>query len=194
MIEQYKYWIFDLDGTLTRPIFDFPKIKRSLGLPADRGILEVLAEMEQKEAEEIALRLEAIEFDLAGKAQIAEGVAPLLAGLKDQGSPCGILTRNKKHIALHTLEAIGMMKYFREEDVLGRDEAAHKPSPDGVHLLLERWGAHSEEAVMVGDYLFDLTAAEAAGVDRIYVDDSAAFPHRAHANHMVVSLAELLRV
>ena len=34
------FWVFDLDGTLTEPILDFPAIKRALGLPIDRGILE----------------------------------------------------------------------------------------------------------------------------------------------------------
>ena len=67
-----KHWIFDLDGTLTRPIFDFPAIKRRLGLPMDRGILEVLAEMEPQQAALIAERLDAIEMEMAGKAEAAD--------------------------------------------------------------------------------------------------------------------------
>ena len=44
-----KHWVFDLDGTITRPIFDFPTIKRRLGLPPDKGILEVLKDMPEAE-------------------------------------------------------------------------------------------------------------------------------------------------
>jgi len=49
--------IFDLDGTITRPFFDFDAIREEMGLPADSGpILETMAKMspdQRKRAEDI---------------------------------------------------------------------------------------------------------------------------------------------
>ncbi len=36
---QRKYWIFDLDGTLTVPVHDFQGIRKTLGIPRDKDIL-----------------------------------------------------------------------------------------------------------------------------------------------------------
>lgn len=187
-----QHWIFDLDGTLTKPIFDFPAIKRRLGLPPDRGILEVMAEMEPTAAATIAEELDAIEYELAGRAEGANGAQAFLAALKARGARLGILTRNKKSHALLTLRVTGMAEYFDEIDILGRDEASHKPSPEGIHKLLSAWQVEPQEAVMVGDFLFDLQAGAAAGTYRLYVDAHGSFPHRAHADLSVRTLDELL--
>ncbi len=187
-----QHWIFDLDGTLTKPIFDFPAIKRRLGLPQDRGILEVLAEMEPTKAAIIAEELDAIEYELAGRAEGAHGAQTFLAALKARGARLGILTRNKKSHALLTLKVTGMAEFFDETDILGRDEAAHKPSPEGIHKLLEAWCVEPQAAVMVGDFLFDLQAGAAAGTYRLYVDAHGSFPHRTQADLSVRTLDELL--
>ena len=62
--------------------------------------------------------------------------------------------------------------YFAEVDILGRDEAPPKPEPDGIHQLLSQWGAESSDAIMVGDYLFDLQSGRKAGTATIHVDTS----------------------
>lgn len=189
---QIPNWIFDLDGTLTKPIFDFPKIKKRLGLPTDRGILEVMQEMEPEQAEAVAIELEDIEYEMAGKAEAAPGALDLLQHLSESHKTLGILTRNKKSHALHTLAVTGMAAHFEEAYIVGRDEAAHKPSPEGINLLLKAWQVTPHEAVMVGDFLFDLQAAAAAGARRIYVDPTGAFPYKADADISVTSLAHLL--
>lgn len=187
-----KHWVFDLDGTITQPIFDFPKIKRRLGLPPDQGILEVLRDLPDAQAEPIHRELDEIEGEMVEQASIAEGVRALIETLARQGVRLGILTRNKRHHALRTLEVVEMNDFFPSEFVLGRDEAAHKPSPDGVERLLQAWGADPGDAVMVGDFLFDLQAGRSAGVATVYVDESGSFPHRAAATVCVQRLDALL--
>jgi len=53
---------------------------------------------------------------------------------------------------------------------LGRDDALAKPDPQGVNLLLNQWQARPDEAVMVGDFRYDLEVGRAAGVTTIHVD------------------------
>ena len=186
-----RFWVFDLDGTLTQPIFDFPNIKRRLGLPSDRGILEQMEHMSPQRAEVIARELEQIEWEYAGRAQPAPGAALFLEKLAERGDTLGVLTRNKRSHALETLAVIGMSSYFEDDHVLGRDEARHKPDPDGLLQLLGNWCADRTESVMIGDFLFDLQAGKAAEMTAIYVDPKGNFPHRDWADLCVMRLDQI---
>lgn len=187
----YQHWIFDMDGTLTLAAHDFPAIKRALGLPVDRGILECLAEMPPHEAEPLQRRLDELELEIARQAEAARGAHELLAALLKAGRNLALLTRNTRRNALATLTAAGLRDFFADELIVGRDEAAPKPAPDGIELLRERLSAPAERCVMVGDFRYDLEAARAAGVAAVYVDPSGAFPHAALADLSVRHLDQL---
>lgn len=163
------FWIFDLDGTLTLPVHDFDYIRRELDIPATADILDYLDSLSEAEAARRHCRLHEIEMELARKAVPSPGAAEAIARLHHAGAQLGILTRNDRDIALLTLETIGIGRYFTSENVLGRNEAPPKPDPAGIHRLLASWGADPEDAVMVGDYLFDLQAGRAAGTATIQV-------------------------
>jgi len=186
-----RHWVFDLDGTLTQAILDFAEIKRRLGLPPDQDILTSLAQMGDK-AEPLRRKLADIEFEMAGKARVAEGAEALLKALRERKTHTGILTRNRRSHALETLRVIGLAPYFEEIYVLGRDEAKHKPDPDGLLKLLQAWNADPGDAVMAGDYVFDLEAGRRAGAATVYVDPSGAFPYRHIADVSVARLDDLL--
>ena len=191
-LSMYRNWIFDMDGTLTIAVHDFPKIKAELGLPLDRGILEVLAEMEPEQATKINDRLDEIEHDLACKATPAEGAQEFLEALARKKVRPGILTRNKKSHALVTLKACGLIDFFQEDNILGRNEADPKPSPQGIQKLLNAWQIPAAKAVMAGDYRFDLEAGRAAGTRTVYIDPERKFPFRKLADVWVGSLRELI--
>lgn len=185
-------WIFDLDGTLTLPVHDFPAIRSVLGMTeADTDILQFLASLPSPEAAERHSRLIEIEYELADKTAAAPGAALLLDQLIRRGACIGILTRNTREIALHTLGRIGLHEYFTAENILGRDEAAPKPHPEGIEKFLDAWGSAPDQAVMVGDYLFDLQVGRAAGTATIHVDSSRAFRWPELADMAVSTLEEL---
>lgn len=187
-----RCWIFDLDGTLTVPVHDFAAIREELGMTeTDPDILGFLATLPEEEAAAKHARLLEIEYELAARTAAAPGAERLLELLLRRGSHVGILTRNTREIALHTLEQIGLRKFFRRETILGRDEAEPKPHPEGITKLLDAWGSVPEEAVMVGDYLFDLQVGRAAGAATIHVDRSGAFPWPELADVAVSNLDEL---
>jgi len=189
MFDRFTSWIFDLDGTLTVPIYDFPAIKRDLGLPHDRGILEVLAERPEAEAARIHARLEVIEDEHADRAVIAPGAADLIADLHARKRNLGILTRNTRRRALRTLDVIGLRRFFDDHHVLGREDAPHKPDPAGLILLLRRWQVAPCEAVFVGDNAFDVLTGHAAGVFTIHLDDGSTLPEP--ADRTIAALSEL---
>jgi HAD superfamily hydrolase (TIGR01509 family) len=165
-----SFWIFDLDGTLTVPIHDFDFIRRELDIPYVTDILGHLDSLPEAEASKRHTRLHKIEMELAHKAIPSEGAVEMLTILHKSGARLGILTRNDKDIALLTLETIGVGHYFASENILGRSEVTPKPDPAGIRHLLSGWGADPADAVMVGDYLFDLQAGRAAGTTTVHVE------------------------
>ncbi len=192
-LQSKSFWIFDLDGTLTVPVHDFAFIRKELAIPADADILGHLDALPAAEATVRHARLQEIEVQLAYAAQPAPGALATIAALHQSGARLGILTRNDRDIALLTLKAIGMAHYFTGNHVLGRNEAPPKPDPAGILLLLSEWGAEPSEAVMVGDYLFDLQAGRAAGTTTVHVGRPDGKVWDEYADYHVATLVELAR-
>lgn len=169
-LSEVRHWVFDMDGTLTLAVHDFPAIKRALGIPLDHDILTHLAALPEDEAAAKHAWLLEHERELAVASTAAPGAVALIRALHDAGHRLGILTRNAHELALVTLAAIGLGDCFRTEDILGRDEADPKPSPDGLLRLAARWDVAPQRMLMVGDYRFDLECARAAGAHSALVN------------------------
>jgi HAD superfamily hydrolase (TIGR01509 family) len=191
-LQDYRHWVFDMDGTLTVAVHDFPAIKRALGIPQDEDILHHLAALPADEAAAKHAWLLEHERELAIGSVAAVGAVDLVRALHERGYRLGILTRNAHELALLTLAAIGLDDCFASVDVLGRGEAIPKPDPDGLLQLATRWNVAPSELVMVGDYRFDLDCARAAGAHGVLVNlpDN---PWPELTDHHAVDCGELLR-
>ncbi|MCH2339659.1 HAD family hydrolase [Pseudomonas sp. NPDC047963] len=165
-----RHWVFDMDGTLTLAVHDFPAIKRALDIPQDDDILHHLAALPADEAASKRAWLLDHERELAHAATPAPGASELLHMLRDRGCRLGVLTRNAHELALVTLQAVGMGDCFASDDILGRDEAPPKPDPGGLLHLADKWSIEPSELVMVGDFRFDLECAKAAGARGVLVN------------------------
>ena len=56
------------------------------------------------------------------------------------------------------------------DTIVGCDSSSrHKPDPEPVRIALHRLGCAPEDAIFVGDSIFDITAGNAAGVKTIAV-------------------------
>lgn len=170
-----RYWVFDLDGTLTQPVHDFEHIRAELGLPSGSDILSSLAGLPAPQAQRQFQRLDELELHYAAQTRPAAAVLELLGLLVQRDCRLGILTRNSRVVALRSLAAIGALEFFDPADVLGRDEARPKPDPDGIAQLLQRWHALPQQAVMVGDFRYDLEAGRACGTATVHL---AHDPHK----------------
>lgn len=169
-LREVRHWVFDMDGTLTLAVHDFPAIKRALGIPEEDDILHHLAALPAEEAAAKHAWLLEHERELAVASRPAPGAIDLVRALCERGCQLGILTRNAHALALLTLQAIGLDDCFARADILGRDEAPPKPHPGGLLHLAERWAVKPQELVMVGDYRFDLECAQAAGARSVLVN------------------------
>ncbi len=180
-----------MDGTLTVAAHDFAAIKRTLGLAVDRPILEQMAELPPARAQALFATLDAIEHDIAQKAEVQPGATELLQALRQHGAELGIVTRNSHAVALATLNQCGLAEFFAPRFVLGREACAPKPSGAGIRILLDAWQAAPADAVMVGDFLFDLQAGREVGTLTVHLDASDRCKYADWADVCVRGLHEL---
>jgi HAD superfamily hydrolase (TIGR01549 family) len=180
---------FDLDGTLTNPLLDFPAIRRDMGLPPGLPILEALAALPPAARLRAAQVLDAHEDLAAERATPAPGALDLLASLDASGIPWGILTRNSRRSLDKVLAAFSLAPKV----ALSRDDAPAKPDPQSLATLWSRLTpqAHRPHGLwMVGDGHHDLEVAHATGIGSILVGDPAA-SRGVPFTHCVGSLAAL---
>jgi HAD superfamily hydrolase (TIGR01509 family) len=187
-----KAVIFDLDGTITQPFFDFDAIRREMGLAPDAGpILELMEKMNQQQRDEAQRILLAHEEKAVAESTLNPGAKETLEELRRRGILIGILTRNKKENAA----AVGDKHGLKFDAVVGRDEGPVKPDAFGVLYLCEKFGISPQESLVVGDYLFDLLCGRAAGAIPVLLKNH----HKAdefakYADFVIENIADLLKI
>jgi pyrophosphatase PpaX len=91
-----------------------------------------------------------------------EGTTEAVKALKERGIKLGIVTSKRKPMTERSLKLI---KVYDEMDVIITPEDTDKHKPDGTPALLacERLGVLPEEALMVGDSIYDVQCGKNAG-------------------------------
>ncbi len=169
-LSAYRHWVFDMDGTLTLPVHDFALIRRELEIPPEDDILHHLAALPADQAQAKHAWLLEHERALAEAARPAPGAQDAVRALHADGCRLGLLTRNARSLAKVTLEAIGLDDAFAWDDIVGRDEAAPKPAPDGLQYFQQRWAVSPAAVLMIGDHHNDLACGRAAGAATVLVN------------------------
>ena len=155
-----KAVIFDLDGTITQPYFDFDAIREEMGLARDSGpVLESMGKMTVQQRQQAEKILHYHEQKAITESKLNAGAKQTLVALRAAGIHIGILTRNRRSNAI----AISRKHKLKFDAIVGREEGPVKPDAFGVLRLCEQFGVKPEETLLVGDYLFDLLCAKAAG-------------------------------
>ena len=95
--------------------------------------------------------------------ELFPGVIELLEKLKaDKNYKVGLVTSRLWETTALGLEKYDMEKYF-DAIITHDDTDKHKPDPEPVLLALKKLNAKSEEAIMIGDSMFDIFCARNAG-------------------------------
>jgi len=187
-----KAVIFDLDGTLTKPVLDFDGIRAELGLPAG-PLLESMAEMAVDERSRVEEVLAGHERVAAVNSELHEGTAEALEMLRRRGVRLAILTRNSRESVRTVLAKHGLEGLFSV--IWTREDGAIKPSGEPVLRICERLGVCPEQSWMVGDYLFDVLSGRAAGARTVLmIGDGVAPDYADQADDVIRSLGELVEL
>ncbi|MES2855770.1 MAG: HAD family hydrolase [Bdellovibrionota bacterium] len=157
--------IFDLDGTLVDSKLDFEKMRSDIGVPPGQGILEHIDALptaaDRTEAHAI---LRKHEMAGAHAATLIPGVNELLEKIAHLGLKKAVFTRNDAAPTRLVIE-----RFFQGQftSVITREDAPAKPDPTGLLRICDSWHCGPDHTIYVGDYLFDLEAAERAQMKSI---------------------------
>ena len=158
--------LFDFDGTLTRPdALDFSAIKRQVGCPTDRLVLEFVEGLPHGPDRDAAMAaLELFELEGAAGSRANAGAVDLLGFLRRAGLRIGVLTRNRRAAVDRALAHIPALPPEWFDVVVTRDDGLPpKPAPAGVLHACRAMGVPAAETLVVGDFLLDVQAGNAAG-------------------------------
>ncbi len=178
--------LFDLDGTLTLPVLDFPAMRRALAIPDGESITHALQRRPEAEREAGLAYIRQCELEAARNTRASPGAVEFVNWLHGRGTPTGIITRNFREAVDVTLDLLGL----RFEVIITRDCAPPKPAPDPIHEALRRLRREAATTLMVGDYHDDMQAGKAAGTFTCLVNHEAG-PPRYEADMHVRHLGEL---
>ena len=175
--------VFDLDGTLVDSLPDLraalnkmldgmgrgeltaDEVRRIIGDGTHALVKRALAATGTITDLEAAHRqfLKLYEAAPAKLSRLYPGVEATLKSLRDSGARLAICTNKPQAATMAVLEGFRIARYF--DAVLGGDAVPFR-KPDPRHLLaaIERLGATTNDAVMIGDNENDYAAARAAGI------------------------------
>lgn len=187
-----KAVIFDLDGTITEPFFDFDAIRAEMGLTREDGpVWEAMLQMPAERHKEVEVILHHHEQKGVEESQLNAGAKETLNWLKARSIKIGILTRNRAANAWAVAEKHGVTF----DEVIGREEGPVKPDCYGVKELCRRFGVEPEETLMVGDYLFDVQCANEAGaVSVLLANHEQADEFAPHADFTIDRIDEIIEI
>lgn len=209
-------FLFDLDGTLVDSVYQHVmawqealdeegielsvwRIHRKIGMSGGLFTNQLLRETGQEISEERIERLRhrhaAAYKRQAGKIRPLPGARELLATLSDAGIKWAIATSGRMETAAQNLAALGVDPQV--VPVVTRDLVKHaKPDPDLFLAAAERLGVRIETAMVVGDSIWDMLAAQrcrALGVGLLCGGYGAEELERAGAYRVYEDPADMLR-
>lgn len=171
--------IFDLDGTLARTseliyssfnhvaekyvhkVFTPEEIIAMFGPPEEVSVERIVGKDRLDEAMDDYYEYYSVHHPRMADAYT--GIRELLEYLKNRRIILAVFTGKGKRTTLITLEHLGIKNYF-DLVVTGDDVENYKPSAEGIRKILKTFRLQPDEALMVGDSVSDVKAAQEAGV------------------------------
>ena len=184
---RYKGIIFDMDGTLTVPLLDFNRIKQELGI-VEGDIAEIIDSWPEPRRTLGWKLIEKYEQEASENNQLQPDALEVLSRFASGRIRLGIITRN----TMESVEKLLKTKLTVAFDIiLTREFPQMKPSPEPVFYILEKWNMAPDECLMVGDYIHDIQAANAAGAVSCYYKNTHGGDYDREADYTVKSFKEL---
>ncbi|PUA80136.1 HAD family hydrolase [Nocardioides currus] len=172
--------LFDIDGTLVDSTYhhavawlrafarltDVPpmwRVHRSIGMGGDRLVAEVADdETEERYGDDLRDAWREEYLELRAEVRPLPGASELVRLLAREGHVVALASSGDPQFAREAVDLLGIGSDIAEL-VTSQDVDASKPAPDLVQETLDRLG-DVDNAVLVGDTVYDVRSAEAAGI------------------------------
>lgn len=184
---QFQAIIFDMDGTITEPVFDFDAIREEIadatGLTGD---IEAFPQKERDLAWQIIMRHEQ---HAAEQQAVKPGTHDFLAKCRSKNIPCGLLTLNCKK-SVDTLLSTFSLSF---DHIITREHPYPKPHPAPAQEMINAWGVQPKNTLLVGDYIHDIQCGQRAGTKTCFFHNPGCRDFSSEADMTVTSMQELLQ-
>lgn len=186
----YQGVIFDLDNTLVSSSLNFKHIRAEIGCTEHTDLLTYIEQLPDAEAQAAMDIVLSHEYQDAESALLMPGVIECLAALAEQNIKMAVVTRNCQHAAQLKLEKTGL----EFDIVLTRDDAPAKPDPTALLQVADSWQVTPSQCIYVGDFLFDIQAADNAQMDScLYILDARP-DYADRATHTIEHFSQLTKL
>ncbi|HJF85291.1 MAG TPA: HAD family hydrolase [Megamonas hypermegale] len=179
----YKFYLFDFDYTLANAETGIVKcfkllmqqegyfippddeIKKTIGLPMIEAIRVLFKEDDDKLLHELKDKYtEFADIHMTPNTVLYPQTIPALRRIKESGAKTAIISSKTRRRIMQTLTRDNIADLV--EFVIGSEDVkTHKPSPEGMFMAIERFGADKKDVLYIGDNVIDGEAAQNAGVD-----------------------------
>lgn len=176
--------LFDIDGTLVDSTYqhalswsrafasvdiDVPvwRLHRSIGMGGDRLVPAIGGpEVEADLGDTLRERESELFEPMRNEVRPLPGAKDLLASLRQKGFVVGLASSGSEEDAQFAIDLLGAANLV-DQVISSSEVSTSKPSPDVVAVAREKLGA--DYAAMVGDAVYDVHAAAAAGLPCVAV-------------------------
>lgn len=142
------------------------EIVATFGEPLWISMEKAFPAIDSKETTAIYRAYQKSHFDQA--ISLFDGMKELFQELKEKNYRIGIVTSRTRDTTIKGLAKFGLEKYV-DNIVSCDDTKKHKPDPEPVNISLKNFGIKPEEAIMIGDSMFDILCAHNANVEAVLV-------------------------
>jgi len=152
-----------MDGTLTRPLLDFDRIRADIGITGP--ILEAISKMseiDQRRAHEI---LDRHEIEAAHASTLNDGCLELLHVVREMKIRTALITRNSRA----NVDIVLNIHRLTFDTIFTRDNAPPKPDPTALLNACIFFNEPIENCWMIGDGFHDIDAAHACGMKSVWI-------------------------
>ena len=171
-----RYIIFDVDGTILDTekavlkslkkvleeeniYYEMDDLKFALGIPGK----ETLKKIGITDIERVHPKWSKKVLDYSNEVVVFENLKEIIIQLVEMSITTGIVTSKTKQELIDEFDPFELGSYFKAV-ICADDTKKHKPNPDPLLLCLQKLNASNQEAVYIGDSIYDLQCAHRAGV------------------------------
>lgn len=143
------------------------RIHRTIGMGGDKLVEELLgAQVEEKEGDALRKAWQKEYDKLSDEAYPLPGASELIRSVHERGFLVAIASSGEKDAVEKAIKSLDVDDYI-DAIVSSADVEASKPDADLVHAAIDKVSA--DRAVMVGDTVYDVSAAAKAGLGCVSV-------------------------